>query len=463
MVSGLIFTNCVCLVPAGCLILRIQEQNNARNKGKEEDGHVNWSNNDDDDSKPKLAALHFYQLAFVLQIIVLVAWPIVLYLNDYNLTPQFGYDVVPRDEMAILIWALPLSGILISLGYWENFIPDDSSIAFLKTLSEVKKLPIVSKYVIYSFVSVWKILLYFAMFLIIQALLALYYDGRVRAMSKMVDSLFMEFGEAFSEHSIDLVRENSLLNTVLQMTSNPFTPVMMGLIHTFAAFFCHRAVIFVCKIRIQPFSFGLPIHLVLPFSISIMNLFVNFYFTDVCVFSEAYQPFEYIFWNVHYNVFTLEGFWNKFILLIWLCSFISKAITVSHVWISSKERLGSSDQLFVLPFYSSAIIEQSIMLSRRVDEDLFSKTNIVEYNNDEEDEQKNRQETLSVNTDIENTNEDRIRVYACATVWHETADELLMMLKSIMRIDHDQACRKLAVKFFDSSKSTVDYYDFQSK
>ena len=40
------------------------------------------------------------------------------------------------------------------------------------------------------------------------------------------------------------------------------------------------------------------------------------------------------------------------------------------------------------------------------------------------------------------TNEDRIpRVYGCATMWHESSEEIIEMLKSIFRIDEDYSAR----------------------
>lgn len=92
-----------------------------------------------------------------------------------------------------------------------------------------------------------------------------------------------------------------------------------------------------------------------------MNFFVNQYSKDVCFFSNIYNPFEYIFWNAHYNVFDLTKFFNWAILFLWLISFLSQVIINNHVWISSKERLAAIDKLFILPFFSSAVLEQSIM------------------------------------------------------------------------------------------------------
>ena len=51
------------------------------------------------------------------------------------------------------------------------------------------------------------------------------------------------------------------------------------------------------------------------------------------------------------------------------------------------------------------------------------------------------------------------RVYACATMWHENPKEMKMMLKSLFRMDSDQAARRLAQKHFQVLDP--DYYNFE--
>ena len=56
-----------------------------------------------------------------------------------------------------------------------------------------------------------------------------------------------------------------------------------------------------------------------------------------------------------------------------------------------------------------------------------------------------------------------VRIYACATMWHENSEEMMQFLKSVMRLDADQCARRQAQQWFYVHSSKTDYYEFESK
>lgn len=207
VITGLIFTNCLFLLPSYCLFMSRYRRKSSKSK-------IQTNKLESGSEEPDADFLYyFYLTALVLQVVALLAWPLVLFLHDkYNFTPLHGLTT-PRDETAWL-WILPLSGALISLGFWENFTTENSNVKFLRTLGKIKSLSVVNKNAVYLYVSVWKCILYFAMLLLIQAFAALYHEGNINSSWRTIGLLFTSFKEAFSTHQIDLIRENSLVDSM---------------------------------------------------------------------------------------------------------------------------------------------------------------------------------------------------------------------------------------------------------
>jgi len=87
---------------------------------------------------------------------------------------------------------------------------------------------------------------------------------------------------------------------------------------------------------------------------------------------------------------------------------------------------------------------------------------------DREKEPDEYYETISVHTDVSSTapktvkkSDSITRIYACATMWHETHEEMMEMLKSILRMDEDQCARRVAQKYL--RVVDPDYYEFESR
>nr|CAD7198361.1 unnamed protein product [Timema douglasi] len=242
---------------------------------------------------------------------------------------------------------------------------------------------------------------------------------------------------------------------------------------------------FACKIRIQTVSFAFPINLAVPLTVSLLALVCGLRTADPCVFSGVIP--DYLFFNSpdiynlgafltsqltdsHLNPPLLQHVWAW---LLWLGS--QMWITI-HLWTPLADPLSSTEKLFVTPLYNSFLIDQSLgMNRRRNDKDFVVRLEDVRDINDEFDEieedvaldekhpAKGNTEFMSNTLLSEHVQpmDSITRVYACATMWHETREEMTCMIKSLLRMDVDHAIRKYLQKHLE----LVDpnYYEFESE
>lgn len=63
---------------------------------------------------------------------------------------------------------------------------------------------------------------------------------------------------------------------------------------------------------------------------------------------------------------------------------------------------------------------------------------------------------------IEDISDDKVtRIYACGTMWHETKEEMLEFLKSILRMDEDQCAHRIVRNYL--RYKLPNYYEFESE
>ncbi|GBM97395.1 Chitin synthase chs-2 [Araneus ventricosus] len=258
----------------------------------------------------------------------------------------------------------------------------------------------------------------------------------------------------------------SPLDEQVFINSEAMAPIHVAMIQISAALICYVFAKFSCKICIQGFSFAFPISLTIPVSISMLIAACGIRTEDECFF-EAFIP-KYLFWTCPQGNFLQEFVSDKF-AWIWLLWLLSQTWIAVHIWTPKCERLASTEKLFVNPMYCGALIDQSLAMNRRRDDEGEIKSEELDLENKDDNDISQYYETISIRSEASSSpsgksvpvkGSDHItRIYACATMWHETAEEMLQMLKSVLRMDEDQCARRNAQKYLRIVDP--DYYEFE--
>lgn len=397
VVRGAMLTSCICFLPATFGIL---------------------SRNRKSDQRQWALKLSADTLALLSQLSALIIWPYKHYQDTYN---SFASSKIKNQhELESLLF--PVALLLVSCGWWENYVNRHSSVNFIKRLAHIKESLNRTRYFTYIFVSIWKIALMFATMLTVRYMI----DGQVKP-------LFSNFKLAFNQHQILITKTkqanpdispssftSSTSNGGTGNSSSSFTTNVVGIddepiylnsqphvvlwaifIQILASWLCYVFGKWACRICIQRFSFAFALNLTIPITLSILIAACGLHFEDRCN-SNGWLP-TYVFWTCHkipfmanqhagpivaaapavagpdLGVNLMSSFANihAFMWLIWL---ISQAWITVHIWMPRCERLATTDKLFVNPFYCGAIIDQSLALSRRRDEEAEIKSKDINLN-----------------------------------------------------------------------------------
>ncbi|XP_071050759.1 chitin synthase chs-2-like [Onthophagus taurus] len=312
------------------------------------------------------------------------------------------------------IWFLPLAAVLISLGWWENYIRlyIYESTPFKDIIISSKTFPN-SRYFTYCIVSLWKCILFFGMMCLIE--LSQY--GKI-------DHLFSSFKNAFDHHDIIIKNTNDdSYNSVI--TNSYLTPIWVLTLSIIATYLTYIFGKFACKINIQRISYAAPLHLSGVVTVlGILVLSIEYTNNNNCAYSSIIP--SYLFFNDSIN-YEAQDIWLIFMGLLLLVSFI---LVTFHIRAPQNESLASTEKLYVRPYYEPFFIDQDLALNRR--------------RNDEFDYREDK-ETFS--NDTENVEP---MLYVCGTMWHETKEEMITFLKSIVYLDEDHCLRRIGNNYVKS-------------
>ncbi|XP_051945376.1 chitin synthase 1 [Xyrauchen texanus] len=228
-------------------------------------------------------------------------------------------------------------------------------------------------------------------------------------------------------------------------------------LQTFCSAACHWFGVVACKIHAVQFGFALPVSLAGPATLILgITLFLTqadslSHLTESAAYSfinitNPIWPFCYKLANIKetnttpvvileisnsicktslnspyemwpFSMLALQGF----------CMWLGLMACTYYVWRIRVQRIERTSQLFVRRLYESAFIDLSLLLN--------TKMKVVQTRNKES------------NDDVQNC-----VIYLCATMWHETYDEMLKILTSMFRLDRYRG---------DPKEEHKDCFDFE--
>lgn len=285
-----------------------------------------------------------------------------------------GFVVWPLLENRPVLWMIPIAAVMTSCAWWENYVCVHSPIGIVRAMGRAKEDMRTTRYFNCIFTSVWKILLFFCSLVVI-----LWFQGEYPM------NLFNLYGEAFGPHKI-LVEEvsaglslslpdvvQSQIGDTVEMDADTNAVIYVLLIQIVAAYLCYIFGKFACKILIQGFSYAFPVNLTIPVSISLLIAACGIRNGDPCFFHGTIP--DYLFFESP-PVFRLSDFAAREMAWAWLLWLLSQTWITLHIWTPKCERLATTEKLFVSPMYSGLLIDQSMALNRRRDDQADVKTEV---------------------------------------------------------------------------------------
>ncbi|XP_050429583.1 chitin synthase chs-2 [Adelges cooleyi] len=431
VIKGAMLTNCLCFVPALLSLLSRTTKGCKTNSEKSE----------------VYAKVLMDLIAVASQATGFFLWPL----------------LHPEQQMNTFI--IPITVFCISCGYWENYTTKHTLFGFMRFAYLIKDRMKRTRYFIYMLISVWKMMCFLCFMLII-----MFIKG------ESVTQLFTLVNAGLSNHKIQVLEVNQVLRNgatlpdlsdiittgdTVDVDAEYITALHVLLIQIISAYLCYIFGKFACKIMIQGFSYAFPVNLTVPVTMSALIIACGLRHDDPCFFHESIP--DYLFFDSP-DVNFLNNFIAKEHVWVWLLWLLSQTWVTLHIWTPKCERLATTEKLFARPMYDALLIDQSLGMNRRCDDEKDVKTEELADREKEPDEY---YETISVHTDVSSTTPKTVKksdsitkIYACATMWHETHEEMMEMLKSILRMDEDQCARRVAQKYL--RVVDPDYYEFET-
>lgn len=255
-------------------------------------------------------------LAMLIQASVLLLWPLLNILRGIDFEQS---------------WGIFVSLLLISLGWWENYVNKFTNLGkFGLSLLELKRNIRRSRTKLYAAVSVWKVVLTLCMMLALMSNLKL----------SCVKALFYE-GHNRAEGCPHLAYPEDAYN--VESSAYKQDAFWVAVVQIICCLFCYTLAKSACKIMLQVVSFSLPLMLAAPI---MAGLFIENCESWKTLQGGNLMP-DYLYWTCDIHgvskdfLRTLVSDYFLPVTLIWWLSFMWVTF---HIWIPRVERLVQTER-----------------------------------------------------------------------------------------------------------------------
>ncbi|KAK7010869.1 Chitin synthase class 2 [Biomphalaria glabrata] len=301
------------------------------------------------------------------------------------------------------VWELPVALILISFGWWENYVSSDWSLLgrvhigfkhWRHILQETRETS-------YFLIGPFKIALV--------VILGKYLAGADFALPTWTKDTKMSPSE-FHEMSYSLLY------------------ITLG-----AAILCTYLSGLACKLHMQKTAFALPLVLSPPASLVLVYLQCRYEFLPRHWHSGAWFCPDTSIENLIEPIAVSGTLW------------LSYCIIVSHIWFPKSERMAKIEKLFLTPHFNAIFPDFNLTLRRRRNDQELRATRFEHftYVGDDAGDHLTPEGVAMEDTSVTPT------IFVCATLWHETTREMTQLLKSLFRLDYSHCASQLAQAKFN--------------
>ncbi|XP_021346055.1 uncharacterized protein LOC110445656 [Mizuhopecten yessoensis] len=313
-------------------------------------------------------------------------------------------------------WELPVALVLISIGWWENYVSGEWTVFGRITIPFRQWRSILqdTRETSYFLVAPFKVGL------------AVLFARLLTNNTNFVVPAASVFNKTTSEF-------DSKIEEVGVSYSLVFIQIGSGIICTYLAGLA-------CKLHMQRTAFALPLIIAPPVSLAVIFLQCQYHFLPA---------------HWHLGGWFCGRYELETMLVPLICSFLlwlSYSITVSHIWFPQSERMAKLEKLFVTPHMDALFPDFTLTLRRRRNDKEIKLTGFDTFRYVGED-------AYTTGDDIYAGINVTPQVYVCATMWHETRQEMTQLLKSLFRLDYVHCASRLAQEKFRIRDP--DYFDLE--